>query len=67
MNADNIHGVIVPVVTPINDKEEIDQKALHGIIERLIKAEVNGIFMGGSAGEGLCFQFTNGLINAKDF
>jgi len=52
MNADNIHGVIVPVVTPINDKEEIDQKALHGIIERLIKAEVNGIFMGGSAGEG---------------
>lgn len=61
MNADNIHGVIVPVVTPINDKEEIDQKALHGIIERLIKAEVNGIFMGGSAGEGLCFQFTNGL------
>ncbi|NLJ39958.1 MAG: dihydrodipicolinate synthase family protein [Candidatus Atribacteria bacterium] len=52
MNADNIHGVIVPVITPINDREEIDQIALQGIIERLIKAKVDGVFMGGSAGEG---------------
>jgi dihydrodipicolinate synthase/N-acetylneuraminate lyase len=37
MNVGNIHGVIVPVVTPINDREEIDQKALHGYYRKINK------------------------------
>ncbi len=49
---DELHGVIVPVITPINDREDVDEGAFRQILRRLIKAGVHGIFVGGSAGEG---------------
>jgi 4-hydroxy-tetrahydrodipicolinate synthase len=52
MNQCDLHGVIVPVVTPINKKEEVDETAIRRILRRLIDAGVHGIFVGGSAGEG---------------
>jgi 4-hydroxy-tetrahydrodipicolinate synthase len=47
-----LHGVIVPVVTPVNKKEEVDESVFRRILRRLIEAGVHGIFVGGSAGEG---------------
>ena len=52
MDNGRLHGVIVPVITPINDQEDIDEAAFRKHIRRLIVAGVHGIFVGGSAGEG---------------
>jgi 4-hydroxy-tetrahydrodipicolinate synthase len=47
-----LRGVIVPVITPVNDREDVDETAFRKILRRLINARVHGIFVGGSAGEG---------------
>jgi 4-hydroxy-tetrahydrodipicolinate synthase len=52
MNRGELHGVIVPVVTPLDKKEAVDEPAFRKILRRLIDAEIHGIFVGGSAGEG---------------
>lgn len=46
------HGVVVPVVTPITDKFELDEPALRKVIDHLIDGGVQGIFVLGSNGEG---------------
>jgi 4-hydroxy-tetrahydrodipicolinate synthase len=52
MSNSDLHGVIVPVITPTNENEEVDEAAFRKLLRRLIKAGVHGIFVGGSAGEG---------------
>jgi len=52
MDNKQLRGVIVPVVTPIDQREDVDEAAFRNIIRRLIDAGVHGIFVGGSAGEG---------------
>jgi 4-hydroxy-tetrahydrodipicolinate synthase len=52
MSKQELHGVIVPVITPINEKEDVDEAAFRKILRRLMKAGIHGIFVGGSAGEG---------------
>jgi 4-hydroxy-tetrahydrodipicolinate synthase len=52
MSNTELHGVIVPVITPINDREEVDEAAFRKLLRWLINAGVHGIFVGGSAGEG---------------
>jgi len=52
MTNGELRGVIVPVITPVNDQEDVDEPAFRQILRRLVKAGVNGIFVGGSAGEG---------------
>ena len=47
-----LRGVVVPVITPVNDRDDVDEPAFRQILRRLVKAGVNGIFVGGSAGEG---------------
>ena len=47
----SIEGIIVPVVTPFNEKEEIDEKALRVILDFLIQHGVHGLFPVGSQGE----------------
>jgi 4-hydroxy-tetrahydrodipicolinate synthase len=56
MSNTELHGVIVPVITPINEREDVDEAAFRKILRRLLKAGVNGIFVGGSAGEGPLFE-----------
>jgi len=46
------HGVIVPMVTPITEKYELDEPALRKIIDHLIEGGAHGIFALGSIGEG---------------
>jgi 4-hydroxy-tetrahydrodipicolinate synthase len=47
-----LHGVIVPVITPVDKKENVDEAAFRKILRRLVTAGAHGIFVGGSAGEG---------------
>jgi 4-hydroxy-tetrahydrodipicolinate synthase len=52
MNAEKLRGVVVPVITPITENEEVDEPAFRAILGRLVRAGVHAIFVGGSAGEG---------------
>ncbi len=52
MRSADIRGVIVPVITPLDDEENVDEKALRELLRRLIRAGVHGLFVGGTAGEG---------------
>jgi 2-dehydro-3-deoxy-D-pentonate aldolase len=46
------HGVIVPLVTPLTDKLELDENALRRLVDFLIEGGVDGLFVLGSTGEG---------------
>jgi 4-hydroxy-tetrahydrodipicolinate synthase len=52
MKDHRLSGVIVPVITPVDEMERVDESAFRKALRRLIKVGVNGIFVGGSAGEG---------------
>lgn len=47
-----VHGVIVPIVTPITKERDLDEPALKKIVEFLITGGVHGIFVLGTTGEG---------------
>ncbi len=47
----DIQGIVVPVVTPFNRDETVDQSALRTIVDYLIDAGVHGLFPSGSQGE----------------
>lgn len=44
-------GVIPPVITPLNADRSLDVDSFTAVIERLIQAGVNGLFLLGSSGE----------------
>jgi 4-hydroxy-tetrahydrodipicolinate synthase len=50
-----ITGVIVPVVTPVDNQDHVDEDAYRGLLRFLIRSGVHGIFVGGTAGEGPLF------------
>ncbi len=45
-------GVIVPVITPVDENENVDEQAFRAVIRRCLDAGVDSIFAGGSAGMG---------------
>ena len=47
-----LKGIIVPTITPLSKKGEIDKLGLSWLIEFLIKRGVHGLFPGGTTGEG---------------
>ena len=47
----SVKGIIVPVVTPFDEREEIDEGALHVILDFLIQRGVHGLFPVGSQSE----------------
>ena len=51
MNVDFIKGVVVPMITPIDAEERIDEQAIRGQIDYVIKGGVTGILLYGSNGE----------------
>ena len=51
MNTDYMKGVIVPIITPIDDQELIDEKAFRDQIDYVIDGGVHGILVFGSNGE----------------
>ena len=46
-----LEGIIVPVVTPFDQNEEVDEKALRAMVGFLIESGVQGLFPAGSQGE----------------
>jgi 4-hydroxy-tetrahydrodipicolinate synthase len=52
------HGVVPPLITPIDEKENLDEQALRNLIEYVIAGGVHGVFVLGSTGEfyGLDFE-----------
>ncbi|SDM41816.1 dihydrodipicolinate synthase family protein [Lachnospira pectinoschiza] len=51
MNTDFLKGVIVPIITPIDENELIDEKALRRQVDYVIEGGVLGILAFGSNGE----------------
>ncbi len=47
-----LSGVIPPVITPLKDDGSLDLTGLERLLERLVAAGVDGLFMLGSSGEG---------------
>jgi dihydrodipicolinate synthase/N-acetylneuraminate lyase len=58
------HGVITPMVTPLLDRDTLDNNGLERLICHLISGEVHGIFILGSTGEaqGLGYRLRRELI-----
>lgn len=52
MTTQEIKGIIVPILTPMNEDETVNHEELVRQIERLIGAGVHGIFVFGTNGEG---------------
>jgi 4-hydroxy-tetrahydrodipicolinate synthase len=46
-----LHGIVPPIVTPFRDDERIDYNAWQRIIDSLVSAGVDGLFVCGSTGE----------------
>jgi 4-hydroxy-tetrahydrodipicolinate synthase len=48
----NLEGVIVPLITPLQADESLDEEGLERLVEHVISGGVAGIFVLGSSGEG---------------
>lgn len=48
-----VHGIVVPVITPLNEDESIDRSSLLKVINYLLDAGVHGIFVNSTTGEGV--------------
>jgi dihydrodipicolinate synthase/N-acetylneuraminate lyase len=48
----DLRGIIPPIVTPLTDRDTLDLSGLERLIERLIAAGAQGIFVLGTTGEG---------------
>jgi 4-hydroxy-tetrahydrodipicolinate synthase len=55
MSNSRIAGVVVPVVTPVDTQDHVDEVAYRGLLRFLMRSGVHGIFVGGTAGEGPLF------------
>jgi len=48
----DLSGIIPPLLTPTDARDDIDEPALRRSIQRLLQAGVHGLFVAGTAGEG---------------
>lgn len=60
-----VKGIIPAMVTPLNQREEIDEQALRGMVNRYIDAGVHGLFCLGTNGEFFNLSFDEKLEVAK--
>jgi 4-hydroxy-tetrahydrodipicolinate synthase len=56
MDTQFIHGVVPPVVTPVDAEERVEEKGLRRIVEHVITGGVHGILSLGSNGEFFAFD-----------
>ena len=58
-------GIVVPMVTPLTGRDEMDVAGLERLIERMIEARVGGLFIVGTTGEGpsLSYRLRRDLID----
>jgi len=55
MKNNELHGVIVPIITPVDSDDRVDESSFRKVIRHVINGGVHGLFVGGSAGEGPLF------------
>ena len=51
MRTDYIKGVIVPIITPVDEEEKIDEAALRDQVDYIIDGGMHGVLAFGSNGE----------------
>jgi len=47
-----LRGIVVPMITPLSDRDTLDTKGLERLIEHLLAGSVNALFILGTTGEG---------------
>lgn len=52
-----LRGVVPPLATPLNSRDELDVAGLERLIEHVLAAEVNGLFILGTTGEGPALSY----------
>jgi 4-hydroxy-tetrahydrodipicolinate synthase len=52
VTAQELKGIVVPVITPVDKQDRVDENAFRKVIRHLIDSGVHGLFIGGSAGQG---------------
>ena len=52
MKNSELGGIIIPIITPVDGDDRVDEDSLRKIIRHVIDRGVHGLFVGGSAGEG---------------
>lgn len=62
---DTLRGIIPPIVTPLNNNKEIDEKGLNKLLKHVIEGGVHGIFLLGTTGEApnLSYKLRKEFIN----
>jgi len=51
------HGVIPPLVTPLRDRDTLDDEGLQRLIEHVVGGGVHGLFLLGSTGEAVSLSY----------
>jgi len=52
MRNKELYGIIVPIITPVETDDRVDENSFRKMIRHVIDGGVHGLFVGGSAGEG---------------
>lgn len=58
-NKKRFEGIMVPMVTPLNDQQQIDFEAVEQLIEHMLKGGVHGIFILGTTGEATSLSYAH--------
>lgn len=59
LRMEDIKGVIPPIITPVDENENVDEDRLKRVIDHVIDGGVHGIFVMGSNGEFYAFDSEN--------
>lgn len=59
LKIEDLKGVIPPIVTPVDENENVDVEGLKRVIDHVLDGGVHGIFVLGSNGEFYAFDFEN--------
>ena len=59
LNIDDLRGVIPPIVTPVDENENVDEQGLKAVIDHVLDGGVHGVFVLGSNGEFYALDFEN--------
>ncbi|MDF2530506.1 MAG: dapA [Clostridia bacterium] len=59
LKIEDLRGVIPPIITPVDEDENVDERGLKSVIDYVIEGGVHGVFVLGSNGEFYAFDFEN--------
>jgi 2-dehydro-3-deoxy-D-pentonate aldolase len=56
MKQNPYRGIVVPIISPLDEQERIDEPHLRKLVSHLIDSGVHGIFVNSTTGEALCLR-----------